>query len=394
MIAKPIESIVEADLRQLIEVGTPESKRIEYKRALPETSDQGKVKFLKSVTALANTQGGDLIYGMDATDGIPRLLCALAMPSADQILQRLESLCADGVEPRLTGVQYRFVPLADGGEVLVIRVAKSWNTPHRVTTSGHAHFYGRNAAGVYQLDVGELRQAFTLSESVAERIRAFRASRLLALGNGDTPAPLADGARIILHVVPLQSLTSDVRVDVAARTQRQLQVLQTIPPLGTAPDVYGYRLNLDGRLTYSAAHDNKVWTYALLFRSGIIEAVEVCEGRGDDKFIPSQAYEQNIIDALRSYLTALRELGVVPPAYIFLALLGVAGHRFAVDNRRLGGRDHHYADRDALVLPELLIEDWTVDPAEAMRPLFDMVWNAFGYERSFNYDQNGHWSVR
>lgn len=393
MIAKPIESIAEADLQQLIEAGTPESKRIEYKRALPEASDQGKVKFLKSVTALANTQGGELIYGMDATDGIPRQLCALAMPSADQILQRLESLCADGVEPRLSGVQYRFVPLIDGGEVLVIRVAKSWNTPHRVTSSGHAHFYGRNAAGVYQLDVGELRQAFTFSESVAERIRAFRANRLLAIGNDDAPAPLTDGARIVLHVVPLQSLTSDLRIDVAARTQQQLQLLQMISPLGSSSS-FGQRLNLDGRLTYSTAHDSKEWTYALLFRSGIIEAVEVCEGRGDDKYIPSQAYEQNIIEALRSYLTALRELAVATPAYIFLALLGVAGHRFAVDNRRLGGRDHHYADRDALVLPELLIEDWTVDPAEVMRPLFDMVWNAFGYERSFNYDQNGHWSAR
>jgi hypothetical protein len=52
VIAKPIESIAEADLQQLIEAGTPESKRIEYKRALPAASDQGKVKFLKSVTAL------------------------------------------------------------------------------------------------------------------------------------------------------------------------------------------------------------------------------------------------------------------------------------------------------------------------------------------------------
>lgn len=391
MIAKPIESVVEADLQQLIEAGTPESKRIEYKRALPEASDQGKVKFLKSVTALANTQGGDLIYGMDATDGIPRQLCAMEMASTDQVLQRLESLCADGVAPRLAGVQYRFVQLAAGGEVLVIRVAKSWNAPHRVTTGGHSHFYGRNPAGTYPLDVGELRQAFTLSESVAERIRAFRANRLLALGTGDAPAPLADGARIILHVVPLQSLTSDIRIDVTARTNEQLQVLQKFPPLGSN-SYFGQRLNLDGRLTYSTAHDSKEWTYALLFRTGIIEAVEVCEIRGDEKYIASLAYERNIIEALQSYFTAFRELGVEAPAYIFLSLLGVVGYRFEVGNRRLG-RDH-YADRDALILPELQIEDWSVDPAEAMRPLFDMVWNAFGYERSFNYDQHGRWSGR
>jgi hypothetical protein len=86
-------------------------------------------------------------------------------------------------------------------------------------------------------------------------------------------------------------------------------------------------------------------------------------------------------------------LGLAMPAHIFLSLLGMTGHRFAVDNRRFMDREH-YADRDALILTELLIESWSVDSAETMRPLFDMVWNAFGYERSFNYDESGRWSER
>lgn len=391
MIAKPIDSVVEGDLQQLIEASTPESKRIEFKRALPEANDQGKVKFLKSVTALANTQGGDLIYGMEATDGVPQRLRPLEMASADTVLQRLESLCADGVSPRLKGVQYRFVSLADGGEVLLIRVAKSWNSPHRVTTGGHAHFYGRNAAGAYQLDVRELRQAFTLSGSVAERIRAFRADRLLKLGNGDAPVSLLPGARVVLHVVPLQSLTSELCVEITSRDQQQMQALQQVCPPGSSG--CSQRFNLDGRLTYSGDDNETSRAYALLFRSGIIEAVQVWDEWNGEKILPGLAYERDIISALQAYLTALPELGVTTPAYIFLSLLGVNGHRFAVDNRRFMGRDR-YADRDALVLPEILIEDWAADPAETMRPVFDMIWNAFGYERSFNYDENGRWSAR
>lgn len=378
MIAKPIESITETDLLQLIQAGTPESKHIEYKSALPDSGDSGNVKFLKSVTALANTQGGDLIYGMEAKNGIPRQLCALTMPSADQILQRLESLCADGVSPRLAGVQYRFVSLTDSGEVLVIRVAKSWNAPHRVTAGGHAHFYGRHSAGAYQLDVGELRQAFTLSESVGERIRAFRANRLLALGNGETPIPLVPGAQVILHIVPLQSLTSEFVVDFSSRTQQQMQVLQRIEPPGASG--WSQRLNLDGRLTYNDERDGMASAYAQLYRSGMIEAVQVWPEWQGEKGLPSELYERNVIDALRSYQGALSELGVATPAYIFLSLLGVTGYVLARD----GGfrRRVYYADRDALILPELLIEDWSTNSAEVMRPLFDMVWNAFGYERS------------
>ncbi|TAN15493.1 MAG: ATP-binding protein [Rhodanobacter sp.] len=273
VIAKPIGSITEADLLQLIQAGTPESKHIKYKRTLPDGGDSGKVKFLRSVTALANTQGGDLIYGMEASDGIPQQLCALTMPSADQVLQRLESLCADGVSPRLAGVQYRFVPLSGGGEVLVIRIQKSWNAPHRVTAGGHAHFYGRNAAGSYPLDVGELRQAFTLSESVAERIRAFRAKRLLALGNGEVPIPLVPGVRVVLHIVPLQSLTSEFLVDISPRTQQQMQALNRVEPPGAGG--WSQRVNLDGRVKYDNECDGMARAYAQLYRSGMIEAVQV-----------------------------------------------------------------------------------------------------------------------
>jgi len=95
---------------------------------------------------------------------------------------------------------------------------------------------------------------------------------------------------------------------------------------------------------------------------------------------------------LRSYQQALPDLGLAAPAYIFFSLLGVTGCVLAGDNRFT--RRAYYADRDALILPELLVEDWSIESAEAMRPLFDMVWNAFGYERSFNYDENGHWTER
>lgn len=183
MIAKPLSAITEADLRRLIDEKVPESKQIEYKRELPEGGDKGTVNFLRAVTAFANTQGGELIYGIHAIDGIPIELIPLTMPSGDQVLQRFESLCRDGAQPRLTGVQYKFVPLEGGGSALVVRIPKSWSAPHRVSAGNHVHFYGRNSAGAYQLDVAELRQAFTLSDTVVERIRSFRANRLLALGS-------------------------------------------------------------------------------------------------------------------------------------------------------------------------------------------------------------------
>lgn len=384
MIAKPLAALTEADLRRLIDESVPESKQIEYKRELPDGGDKGTVSFLRSVTAFANTQGGDLLYGISAKDGVPVELSPLAMTSSDQVLQRFENLCRDGVEPRLTGVQYQFVPLDGGGSALVVRIPKSWNGPHRVSAGNHAHFYGRNSAGAYQLDVAELRQAFTLSDTVAERIRAFKATRLLALCNGETPVPLEEGALLALHVIPLQAMTSDYRIDISSNSN----ALQNIRPLGASG--WNQRINLDGRLSYRNISNDRSHGYAQLFRNGIIESVAVEGLWNGRRMIASQEYEKDIITALKSYFPVLNELGIATPAYLFLSLLGVKDWTFAVSPRRFSDVTNR-AERDNILLPEIVVEQWSDDPATIMHPVFDMVWNAFGFNRSYNYNESGQW---
>jgi hypothetical protein len=39
-------------------------------------------------------------------------------------------------------------------------------------------------------------------------------------------------------------------------------------------------------------------------------------------------------------------------------------------------------DRDALILPEVMVETFECDPAAVMKPLFDVIWNATGLLRS------------
>lgn len=384
MITKPLATLTETDLRRLIDEKVPESKQIEYKRELPDGSDKGTVSFLRAVTAFANTQGGDLLYGIEAKDGIPITLSPLTMTSGDQVVQRFENLCRDGVEPRLTGVQYQFVSLDGGGSALVVRIPKSWSTPHRVSAGNHAHFYGRNSAGAYQLDVAELRQAFTLSDTVVERIRSFRANRLLALGSDEAPVRLKEGALIVLHVIPLQAMVSDLRIDIASNSN----ALQKISPIGASG--WNQRINLDGRLTFYPVSNEGSYGYAQLFRNGIIEAA-IFGGLGDGrKMIASQTYEERIISALRSYFPAMEELGIASPAYLFLSLFGVKDYTLAAGKN--GDRSQwNHAERDNILLPEIAVEQWTDDPAIIMQPAFDMVWNAFGFARSFNYNDAGQW---
>jgi hypothetical protein len=384
MLDKPLEDVTEQDLLGLIDAGVGESRTVEYKRELPASDNQGKVGVLRSISGFANTLGGHLIYGMEATDGMPKSLAPLQMSSLDQSLQWIGNLLTNGVEPRIPDVRIQPIALASGGQVLVIRVGKSWNSPHRVTLGGHSHFYGRNAAGVYPLEVSELRQAFTLSSATTERIRAFIADRLFALDSGRGPVPLIDGALSVLHVVPLQSFLTDLRIDIASRSSS----INQIHPLGGSG--YNHRLNLDGRLAYRSESNGRSYGYAQLFRNGIIETVDVQYSVTDEDVIASMAYERDILQALASYAPALNDLGVKTPAFVFYSMIGVKGYQLAVDRSRLRSSQQP-ADRDALSIPEVVISDWGQDMATLMQPVFDTVWNAFGFPRSYNYDESGIW---
>ena len=103
MIPKPIADISDADLQELIANKVTEGKTIEYKSVLPGNSDAEKVKFLRTVTAFANTVGGDVIYGMKESNGTPTAVVYLQGINEDQEKLRLEHLCLSGVQPRLNG---------------------------------------------------------------------------------------------------------------------------------------------------------------------------------------------------------------------------------------------------------------------------------------------------
>jgi hypothetical protein len=62
-----------------------------------------------------------------------------------------------------------------------------------------------------------------------------------------------------------------------------------------------------------------------------------------------------------------------------------------VDTSRFHSSFTYPIDRDALIIPEIIVENYECNPAEVMRPLFDAIWNAAGWERSRNYNETGQW---
>jgi predicted HTH transcriptional regulator len=217
LMSVPIDSITEDHLRSLIENQVMELRVIEYKRELPGRSDGDKKEFLSDVCSFANTAGGDLMYGIAESGGTPQHLVGIDADNVDAEISRQASSIRDGIGPRIPGIQHQPVQLENGKYVLVLRVPRSFARPHVVTYQNHWKFYARTSNGKYQMDVDEVRRAFVLSESVADRIRAFRAERLSQVVSRETPVPVEGTSRVVLHVVPISAFdapTSFVDLDI------------------------------------------------------------------------------------------------------------------------------------------------------------------------------------
>ncbi|MCE2490646.1 MAG: putative DNA binding domain-containing protein, partial [Anaerolineae bacterium] len=203
----PFDEIDLATLQRLVDDEVPEDRQLEYKRELNLITKEQKREFLADISAFANADGGHLIIGIEEGKGGKKgnVVGATKTNELDQFLTKIQNLIRDGVEPNVHGLTIKPVETGSGEAAIVIFVRQSWSKPHWVSFRGHKIFYSRNSNGKYALDIEELRQLFTLSETAAERIRDFRAERIGAILEGTTPVVMESGPKLVLHVIPFSA---------------------------------------------------------------------------------------------------------------------------------------------------------------------------------------------
>ena len=236
------------------------------------------------------------------------------------------------------------------------------------------------------MDVSEIRSAFALSEGVPEKIRDFRDQRISKIITNDTPVPVVEQPRIVLHLVPMSSLTGAQQFHVAEIYTRR----QQLEPV--AFESTSHRVNFDGVVIFRIDADSpRCDAYVQAFRNGIIEAIETAEFEeaNGKKFILSLAFEKNLISATARFLNLQADFGIPPPVFVMISLLGVKGYTMRTNDPHQSVRT--LIDRDVLLLPEIIVEQFDQEPSSLLRPVFDAVWQAAGFLRSAYYDANGNW---
>lgn len=390
-----LANITQKHLDDLVADAAREGQHMDFKRDYPAAWDNAtKHEFLADVTAFANAGGGDLIYGIDeGSDAQAIAVVPQVLPSsADQEIRRLQDFLLNLVEPRVPGCQIHAAEVSvtgTAGNVIVVRVPQSWAGPHRVRTN--QHFFIRDGLRKRQLDVPEIRSLFMRSETQAQRVRDFRTDRLGKIMAGEAPHRLVDGPLLVVHLVPTQAAQGLVQIDPTVyATQRGL------PLIGTSSSQA--RLNIDGALAVRNPNQHgRTQGYGQFFRNGFFESTYVVVHSVDPGsqrvILPSLKYEQFLIDLFKNFRNELTLLGIDTECAVLLSLLQADKVKLGVSSSIYLDFDSHLAlfDRSTVVVPDILaLSD--LEPDQAMKPAFDLMWQAAGFIGSRNYNEAGAWA--
>lgn len=359
-----------------------ESQFLDYKLHLPDATDADKKEFLKDATALANTAGGVLVFGMETLrdengqdTGIPKKLVGLGGVNLDKECLRFEAILRDGASPPITTqAGFRKVPLASGSSALLVGVARSVIAPHRVIFKGSSRFWRRSQSGNYEPGVPELRRMFLeQAEWLDDALLASR-KRAHDVFERKVYPDIPDRPAVFVHLLPLghRPETIDLR-------ERDQQLSQAFPPLNHAG--WNWRYNANGYQTFTPDGPACV-SYTQILRNGGIEGY-TCGFFYDD---PARdiRYGFNGIHFLRhlkEFLTLtiknVREvLGVEPPYALIISLLGTEGILIPSGTPGYGGRRIGVKE---LELPPRVVEDPSAFRFEELFPLLDIVWQSAGF---------------
>ena len=389
MLPLTLPQLTEALFAQVCEEQWPETQTLEFKAILALNDEDARQEFRKDVCALANADGGDLVFGISEKVGRANAILAINGVNADATKRRLQQILESKVEPRIHGIQFHACPIATGGFVLVLRIPSSYEGPHRFGSVAEHRFPIRNDTSTTDMTYDQLRNTFGRESTLLEKAAQFRARRVSRIVSGQTPRKLAAGVIMAVHIVPMCGLAGRSNVDVAG-IAASFDILRL-----EANSSWKRNANLDGVVMYPYEDSNGEDCYSQIFRNGCFEIVRNVKFDSQPKIDPPLVVGEWIGEHLKSgfqaYLTAAPKMEIQGPIVLSLSLIGTAGTTLTFGSR---SATKHPIVENQLDIPEVLIDATSegLDLDKITRPIMDVLYQCYGRNKCDFYDANGKWA--
>ena len=162
------DEISEQTIVDLVEQRREEGQQIEFKSVFP---DKGKyLEFARGVAALANADGGVIVYGV--AEKAHRADSVNQLTELAENTSRLDKVLSQSIWPRVPTLTWHPIRASDADEGLVVlEVRPSQLRPHAVLEKNGALYYGeRTGKDRRQLTEADVARAYRDRERSAERI--------------------------------------------------------------------------------------------------------------------------------------------------------------------------------------------------------------------------------
>ncbi len=141
-----------------------ENQWIEFKREYPLSGSRIKLRreICKDVTAMANSEGGYILIGVDATDELATGFCSVGEP--ERVAESINSICLDFIDPRIRGLEVKPRSITCNGNditLVIIHIPPSEVRPHSILLENAIQFVRRYGNHTREYRMTDLRDDFS-----------------------------------------------------------------------------------------------------------------------------------------------------------------------------------------------------------------------------------------
>lgn len=385
ILGKRTDQLDETDIKRLVQNRVQETKSLDYKKELKIGQDKDKKEFLFDISAMYNTEGGCLIFGIEESKddkgqntGTPKTICGIQIENSDKLTQQIEDIIRGNTEPSISNIVLKILNI-DGLDVLIIGISKGLGLPSMITFNETNKFYRRRNSGKYSVDVYELNQMFMQNQVLKESAEKFRLQRIEKVRNQKVFPTLETNTSFFIQIIPF-SFLSDQVLDFTNAESMDLSTTM-IPMYSRGCD---WMFNLDGYATFSSSHGGqKIAGYDQIFRNGIFEVYtsqlfmeEDVNGR-KVKCMYSSDFIPKVLEKVNAGLSSVKKFKIEPPFLICISLHNILGATIKGDR----GFSKPFMV-DEILLPPIVLPTYETDLYTQLKPNFNILWQSVGYSSS------------
>lgn len=152
-----------ADLQRLVDEGLEESLTLDYKTSPALTRDgKGPDELCKDVTALANSAGGQLVYGVEE-DKVTKKPSRVDEGVADEKITRewITQILNSRVEPRMIGVRTDRIDMGNGRFGYIISVPQTQTGPHQAPDGKYYRRFDLQSVPMHDYEIRDIMRRST-----------------------------------------------------------------------------------------------------------------------------------------------------------------------------------------------------------------------------------------